>query len=109
MTFGQGFPSPKQPDKARMATCRAGSGSDSRWDAFLATVVGNGGSHLGEPGYDRPGEPLSASRGDGRMPALVPRSMVGLILALIASAALAEARTPGVSVEPDRSQHMTVI
>ncbi len=43
MTIGQGFPSPNQPDKRRIATYRAGLGPDLWWDARCVTVVGNRG------------------------------------------------------------------
>ena len=47
MTIGQGFPSPNQPDKRRIATYRAGLGPALCGDALCATVVSNRGSHPG--------------------------------------------------------------
>ncbi len=48
MTIGQGFPSPNQLDKGRIATYRAGLGPYSRCDALCATIVGNRGESSGE-------------------------------------------------------------
>jgi hypothetical protein len=48
MTIGQGFASPDQLDKGRIATYRAGLGPGSCWDAIGATIVGNRGEPSGE-------------------------------------------------------------
>ncbi len=48
MTIGQGFPSPNQLHKVRIATYRTGLGPGSCWDALDTTIVGNRGEPSGE-------------------------------------------------------------